>query len=69
MVASPWQRPQVLGTLVAWTSESGLDGPRMPCTPWQLTHCAALLSFLVSSSSPCLLVWYLASWSTGSFGL
>src|ERR1035437_2093525 len=46
-----------------------LSGGRIPCTPWQLTHCAAFESFFSRRSCPCLLVRYLSSWSTGSDGL
>src|SRR5207302_813895 len=39
--ASAWHAPQVSGMRCACTVLLRLFGPRMPWTPWQLTHCAA----------------------------
>ena len=47
-------------SVVQMLDERGLLGPRIPWTPWQLTHCAALESPSPRSRRPCRLSLYFA---------
>src|SRR5450759_2266641 len=66
--ASPWHRLHACATFEGETGERESFTGSTPCAPWQLAHCATLVS-PSKSFWACLLVRYSESWSTRSDGL